>query len=172
MNLAGRHFVAALASLLAWGGGQAASSKGSVEVTADGGLPCFALSQRELAGPMRVWTLSISHGERPDWRSLPPEDWGFSFGPPGGAVQLRPEACLRYGALPPGATQRTAAAPLQAGTLYRVELGAQPEAGADGTVAYEARFCVKPGKANAVAVQPVRWDEAARRWRTEDCAAP
>ncbi|HSI49053.1 MAG TPA: hypothetical protein VLA61_12345 [Ideonella sp.] len=161
-----------IAFVLASGGSLATSSKGSVEVTAEAGLPCFALSQRELAGPMRVWTLSVSHGERTDWRSLPPEDWGFAFAPPGGSLQLRAGACLRYGALPPGAMQRTAAAPLQPGTLYRIELGAQPEAGADGTVAYEARFCVKPGAANAGAVQPVLWDEAALRWRTEACAAP
>ncbi|MBS0447263.1 MAG: hypothetical protein JSR59_15090 [Proteobacteria bacterium] len=159
--------LAGLVVLLASGGCRALSSMGDVEVTqtADG-LPCFAVRGD---APLRLHALSVTHGERRDWRTLPDESWGYTVAPPGAALAAGPTGCIRYGEAPPAATVRHAPEPLRPARLYRVEISASPPSGSDGTAAYEAEFCLVDGADGKPAVRAVAWDAEARRWRREVC---
>jgi len=151
---------------------EATSSVGDARVTVAEGQPCFAVPAARAANmpPLHLHALTVTQTERADWRSLPPEMWGFTVDPPGLPVDSAGSGgCIRYGVLPRAGRGHGPARPLEAARLYRVEINARPANGDSSTLGYEARFCVKPQAGGVVDVRVVRWDESARRWRDEVC---
>lgn len=166
--------LAVLVTLAACGTASALSSKGTAVVTRSGDRPCFGVESDGGTAPSRLYSLSITEvkPERGgDWRSLPEELWGFDMAPPGLRLEGPAGACVRYADLPPKANARSEPRPLQPGRTYRVEMSARPQDGREPTRSYEIDFCLKAGAGGTTEVRSVAWDEAARRWRDEVCAA-
>lgn len=151
---------------------QGTSSVRDARVTAVDGKPCFSVpAARDTSSTaLRLYSLTVTQTERIDWRSLPPEMWGFTVDPPGAALDSADSsACIRYGALPAAGRSHGVSRELEAARIYRVEINARPANGDSATLGYQARFCVKPQAGHAAEVREVTWDERARRWRDEVC---
>lgn len=165
----------AIVVVLAGSGCGATSRVATALVTQQDGQPCFALpmDSETRRAPVRLFSLSVTPDvERTDWRSLPQEAWGFELAAPGATIDPARDGCIRYGRLPPAASPRAGPAELKPGQRYRVEINARPADGDSSTLGYQAEFCLKAARDGSITVQPVLWDEAARRWRREVCAAP
>lgn len=152
----------------------AMSRFGQAEVTRVHGQPCFAIPDepRTRLEAMRLFSISVSEAQRANWDRLPTELWGFSVEPPGHPIGAGAQNCVRYGEVLPSGKPRREPAPLRLYQVYAVEIDARPANRASSTLGYKAEFCLKRGDEGRIAVEVVPWDETAKRWRYERCAAP
>lgn len=144
----------------------AMSRMGTAEVTEADGQPCFALPlESQTRGGLPLSVLYVSEIRSPDnGVSLPGELWHIASANLGSPVQLRPQACIRYGQAPSGTVQRSYK-PLELFHPYHVAIRA-PGA---RTVAYTADFCLKPDATGKVKVVVVPLDGNSEEKRFSIC---
>jgi hypothetical protein len=148
----------------------ASSRMGTAVIRDLDGIPCFALPKNsETRSGIPLFTLLVTKRNAPDATTVPHNAWVFRVEPMGNSILLRPENCIRYGAVPEFAEQEMLE-PLQAFRVYSVAIQAIP-AGSN-LRGYKAEFCVKPSNGGKLRVQVVQWDKAANEWRYDVCDKP
>ena len=127
---------------------QATRRIGEAQVRTDGnGLPCFTIAEREeqRSGTPDFQAITVSAGERVLWHMAMPRERTFP---------VAASMCIPYGGRVPALPQ-TAAAALDVGKVYAVQLDMRPGNSAAMPLRYQTQFCLQRAAAGPYPLLPV-----------------